>query len=137
MADRWELDKSDVARILAQLAVLFAETPEIGRASEHDSATLVARTAARKIPLGPPEGGHLRFTVRAVGPEVRMGGPMFPYTGWLEYGGRVGKDHRVHRTYIPWGRYLNPSYLEHYERIDMIMDHHVADACHAAGFEVD
>lgn len=137
MSDRVYLDKTDVARVQAQLAVLYAMTPEIERASTEDSADAVARTAERKVPLGPEEGGHLKFSVRAVGPEVRMGGPMFPYTGWLEYGGRVGKDHKVHRTYVPWGRYLNPSYLEHYEHIDMIMDHHVADACHTAGFEVD
>lgn len=137
MADRVYLDRTDLARILAQLRILDAEVPEIERGSEEDSADVVARTARMRVPLGPTEGGHLRFSVRAVGPEVRMGGPMFPYTGWLEYGGRVGKDHKVHRTYVPWGRYLNPSYLEHYRRIDAIMDNHVADACHVAGFEVD
>lgn len=137
MDGHWELDKSDVARILAQLTILYATTPWMGYAAEAASAKVVARTAARKVPLGPAEGGHLKFTVRAVGPEVRMGGPLFPYTGWLEYGGRVGKDHKVHRTYIPWGRYLNPSYIEHYAGIDRIMDEKVRDACHVAGFEVD
>lgn len=137
MADRVYLDRSDVARILAQLRVLDGEIPEMERASEEDSADVVARTARWKIPLGPAEGGHLKFTVRAVGPEVRMGGPFYPYTGWLEYGGRVGKDHKVYRTYVPSGRYLNPSYLERYERIDRIMDEHEVNACHAAEFEVD
>lgn len=137
MADRVYLDHSDVARILLQLQILYAETPDMERASEHGAADVVSRTARMKIPLGPAEGGHLKYSVRAVGPEVRMGGPMFPYTGWLEYGGRVGKDHKVHRYYIPWGRYLNPSYLEHYERIDRIMDRHEVNACHVAGFEVD
>lgn len=137
MAGHWEVDKTDIERVRLQLSILYAETPTIERRAESDAADVVARTAARKIPLGPSEGGHLRYTVRAVGPEVRMGGPMFPYTGWLEYGGRVGKDHKVYRPYIPSGRYLNPSYLEHYARIDMIMDDKVEDACHVAGFEVD
>jgi hypothetical protein len=137
MAGHWELDKSDVARIMAQLADLYAVLGVKAEEAAWRAAEIVAPSVARKIPWGPAEGGHLKLTVKAIGPEVRMGGTRFEYTGWLEYGGRVGKDHKVHRTYIPFGRYLNPSYLEHYIQIDHAMSQKLTEACHDAGFEVD
>lgn len=79
--------------------------------SINDTADRVAARTRGLMPMGPTAHGHLRESVgieRTAGlhATVSHGGPRYPYSAWLEFGGSVGRHNSVHRTWIRGGRYL-------------------------------
>lgn len=105
-----------------------------------DAAQLVVNDAKRRIPLGPPAGGHVRSSVRSAkvshGVEVRAGGARYPYYMWLEFGGRVGRRHATKRDRVKSGRYLRPAFLARQKRVNRACSRAVARALRAAGLRV-
>jgi multidrug efflux pump subunit AcrA (membrane-fusion protein) len=81
------------------------------RVALNRAAELVARGAARRVPT---KTGRARASLRAQSSqrEARVvgGSKKVPYYGWLEFGGRIGKDRSVRRPFVQGGRYLWPSY---------------------------
>lgn len=79
-----------------------------------DSAETVAGRTRALMPVGPVAHGHAQTSVEVVRTEgleatVTEGSARFPYVGWLEFGGNVGRRHANHRTWIRSGRYLFPT----------------------------
>jgi hypothetical protein len=79
-----------------------------------DAADTVAGRTRALMPFGPMQHGHASTSVEVVRTEglsatVTEGSARFPYVGWLEFGGHVGRKHAVARQWIPRGRYLFPS----------------------------
>ena len=127
---------------------------DMGDEAGYRSAKIIVDSAARKMPLGPAEGGHVRQSGRALktgspvgsprGPAAVFGGTFFPYVGWLEFGGRVGKvdppsgRFGIWRHYMgPTGRYLYPSYLQHFKQVDEIANHELVETGRRSGLDVD
>lgn len=54
------------------------------------------------------KSGDAMNSIRAMGPVVRAGDDI-PYYGFADFGGRVGKDRSIVRTYIKGGRWLFPA----------------------------
>lgn len=125
----------------AKLEILEHTIVQAGEDAGHRAAVMIAATARHMMPVGPVAGGHVRDTARAEGMEAIIGGAFFPYTGWLEFGGRVGKIDPatgrlgIWRAKVPEGRYLWPSYLFHSRDIDDILDQETTEAIHQAGLE--
>ena len=121
----------------------FEETLEtMGEEAGHESAKKIAHTARKMMPVGPAEGGHVRDTARADGMAAVLGGTFFPCTGWLEFGGRVGRGNKVgagiwRPKALPHGRYLWPSYMIHYNEVSKIQDDEMVETARQAGLEVD
>lgn len=77
------------------------------------AAQPVVDDARRRVPTGPPAGGHARNSIRVVKSgrtvEVRGGGARYPYYMWLEFGGHVGRKHHTYRNRVKGGRYIYPA----------------------------
>lgn len=103
-----------IEHALACLAALDRTSDERLDEVIKDSAETVATRTRAAMPLGPMEHGHARSSVEVVRTEglaatVTEGSVRWPFVGWLEFGGNVGRKHAVHRQWIPRGRYLFPS----------------------------
>ena len=75
-----------------------------------EAAGVVARDAARAVPR---RTGRAAASVRPVSRGntifVQGGGARVPYYGWLEFGGRVGRNRSVSRPKVRNGRYIRPA----------------------------
>jgi len=111
MARDIDVEVSGVELVRASLILLEHEAVQQLDDIGNDAAESVASRVRLIIPMGPQEGGHAKSSVeveRFVGlsATVREGGPRFPYVGWLDFGGNVGRRHANHRQWIKGGRYL-------------------------------
>lgn len=74
---------------------------------------------ARARPLIPSLSGRARASLHADrgprGATLTAGGPRVLYFGWLDYGGRVGRQRSVSRPFLPDGRYIWPTFTRHYD----------------------
>ena len=105
-----------------------------------DTADTVASRTRAAMPLGPTAHGHLRGSVgveRTAGlrATVAHGGPRFPYSAWLEFGGNVGRHNSVHRTWIRGGRYLFRALSSVKPGIEPGMHEGMRQACRETGWD--
>lgn len=134
-----DVEVSGIPEVLGYLAALDrAEHEALDRVID-DAADATADRARARMPLGPAAGGHLRGSVevdRAEGLQatVHHGGARFPYAGWLEFGGHVGRRHAVARPWIPRGRYLYPALSTVYPGLEPSMIEHMRSAAAEAGW---
>ena len=136
------VDVDGIPRVAAMLTAL-------GQAAEHhldevctDSAEQVASRTRALIPLGPTAGGHARSSVEVdnragVGAAVTEGSARFPYVGWLDFGGRVGRRKANYRAYITGGRYLFRAYAAIKPGIEPRMHTELREACRETGWDPD
>lgn len=104
-----------------------------------ESAQEVAQRTRVRMPMGPVQHGHLRNDVGVERGELQAkvshGGPRFPYAGWLEFGGNVGRRHAVHRQWIPGGRYLYPALRTVRPGLEPRMHEAMREAAREAGWD--
>lgn len=96
------------------------------------AAETVADDTLRLVPRGP--SGDARASLKASGLAVSMGGSRAPYGPWLEFGGRVGINESVSRTFVPGGRYIWPSWTKNRTDILTAMERGMADLADESGF---
>ncbi len=109
---------------------LGAIDPELTRELRVEFKAIAERIASairRKVPLGPPAGGHARDSIKggatAGTAYVKGGQRSIPYYGWLDFGGRGGRNKRNYRPYIREGRYIYPTIAEqHDQTVDAVND---------------
>lgn len=81
------------------------------RVALNRAADLVASGAARRVPV---KTGRARASLRAQSSQreakVVGGSKKAAYYGWLEFGGRIGRDKATRRPFVKGGRYLWPAY---------------------------
>jgi hypothetical protein len=87
-----------------------AELPKKVRLALNDAASDIAKGAADKVPkrTGKAASTYKARSTRTAS-RVVMGGSKAPYTPWLDFGGRVGKNKSVVRKFYSDGRYLFPT----------------------------
>lgn len=95
------------------------------------AAETVADDAQRLVPRGP--SGRARASLRAAGLSVTMGGSRAPYGPWLEFGGRVGINQSVTRTFVPGGRYIWPTWMKNRQDILTNMERGMAALAEESG----
>lgn len=69
--------------------------------------------AAAARPLVPVRSGAAAASIKARssqrGAALAVGGARVPYFGWLEWGGRTGRNKSTRRPFVPGGRTIYPS----------------------------
>lgn len=108
-----DVEVSGVELVRVALASLEIQATQQLDDIGNDAAESVAARLRLALPMGPVEAGHARSSVEVDHPPglratVREGGVRFPYVGWLDFGGNVGRHNSNHRTWIKGGRYLFP-----------------------------
>lgn len=92
--------------------------PEL-RKGLNEVADVVLDTAR---PLVPTRSGKARASLKAGSTEkavqIKAGGAKAPYWGWLDFGGKVGRNKSVKRRFITEGRYIYPTLTRKREAIE-------------------
>lgn len=70
--------------------------------------------------------------------EARVigGSKKAPYVGWLEFGGKVGRDKKTKRPFIKGGRYVFPAFGAHRDEVLEIIVRELDALARDAGMEV-
>jgi hypothetical protein len=134
------VDVDGIPHVEAMLTALGEAAERELNESCSDSAEQVASRTRGLIPLGPVPGGHARMSVEVenrpgAGAAVTEGGARFPYVGWLDFGGRVGRHHSVHRAWIKGGRYLFRAYASVRPGVEPGMHENLRQACRETGWD--
>jgi hypothetical protein len=142
MAREVDVEIDGVPHALACCAALAHESDAQLDEVITDSAQTVATRTRAAMPVGPMEHGHARSSVEVVRTEglaatVTEGSARWPYVGWLEFGGNVGRRHAVHRQWIPRGRYLFPSLSTVRPGLEPRMNEALRTAARRSGWEPD
>lgn len=99
-------------RFSRSMRKVSADFPKRMRASLNETAKIVATEARARVPK---KDGTLAGTIRPSSTtrmaRVSMGGAKAPYAGFIEFGGRVGRNKSIKREFIKDGRYLYPAFF--------------------------
>ena len=116
-----------VRDIQAALRQLDGESQKLLKVAFDDVAQILVRDVKRRMPSGPPKGGHAESTVKSTSQQregrIREGGKKYPYVPWLDFGGQVGKGRTglktgaTKRKFISSGRYLYPALDRNYDEV--------------------
>lgn len=138
MTDPIKID--GLAQFVRDLKKLDSDLPKAVRVANNAAADVVV-SAAR--PFIPRRTGKAAKSLRAQSTrtEVRVteGGPRAPHVPWLDFGGKVGRNHSVRRPFIKEGRYLYPAYRRKRDSGEFgeVMTKALLDVAASAGIEVD
>jgi hypothetical protein len=136
MANDMKVELVGLKEFRNALRKLSTDFPKEMRLGFREVAIDVAQRVAAKVPVG--ETGNAAASVKPrasqLGAGVAAGGAKVPYYGFLDFGGRVGKDRRISRPFIPQGRYLFPTIEEEHDQIIAAAEKVVDDATRRAGF---
>lgn len=102
-----------------------------------DIAEDVAQTVRGRVPR---RTGRAASSVKARGSarggSIAFGGSAAPHYPWLDFGGNVGPDRRIHRPFIREGRYVFPTIREKGTDIRTRTEELVEKVAKRAGFDV-
>lgn len=88
----------------------------------------------------PRRSGAAAASIRAQSSqrEARIlgGSKKAPYVGWLEFGGRVGRNKATKRPFIKGGRYVFPQFGKHRDDVLATIVTELDNLARDAGFEV-
>lgn len=97
----------------------------------------VAKGAARRVPR---RTGRAAASLRAMSSQrearVMGGSKKVSYYGWLDFGGRIGRDKSQRRTFVKGGRYMYPTFAANRDPIYRALQDGLADLARTAGLEV-
>jgi hypothetical protein len=117
---------------------LDGESQKALRVVFNDVAAGVAQGAARRVPT---RTGRARASIKAVSGQrdakVRGGSRKAPYYGWLDFGGRTGRQRSVVRPFVTGGRYLYPAFSANRDTVHKALEKGLQDLVRRAGLEVD
>lgn len=134
---RVEVDGIEAMRVALVLLAheADAQLDEVG----NDTAEAVANRTRLLMPFGSAAGGHAKSSIEVerfpgLRAEVKEGSARFPYVGWLDFGGFVGRHRSVHRPWLERGRYLFPSWATVRPDVEPSMHEHLREACRRSGW---
>lgn len=104
----------------------------------NQAANVVATGAARRVPR---KTGRAAASLRAQSSqrEARVvgGSKKVPYYGWLDFGGRIGRDKSQRRPFVQSGRYMYPAFAANRDSIYKALQQALVDLARKAGLEVE
>lgn len=116
---------------------LDGESQKEIRVALNTVAETVAQGAARRVPV---RSGKARATLRAMSSQretrISAGGRKAPYYGWLDFGGRIGKDKSVSRKFVRGGRYIWPTIGANRDALAGAIEKALVDLARSKGLEV-
>lgn len=115
-----------------------ADLPKAVRLAGNAAADIVVRAAKPRVPR---RSGRAAGSIRARSTQsearVASGGARAPYMPWLDFGGRVGRNHATRRPFIKRGRYVWAAFADRIPQIQEAMTESLSDVARRAGLEVD
>lgn len=119
------------------LKELDGESQKEIRTALNTVADTVVQGAARRIPT---RSGKARASLRSMSSQretrIKGGGRKAPYLGWLEFGGRIGKDKSVSRPFVRGGRYIWPTIAANRQNLADAIQKALVDLARSKGLEV-
>lgn len=122
------------------LKAVDKDLPKALRLAFNESADLVVDDAK---PTVPRRSGRASKSVRKSSTRTKArvsgGSKRVPYYGWLDFGGKSGKDGAVYRQYRSDGRYIYAAYfpLRDSGRFAEVMQGELLDIARQAGLEME
>jgi len=136
MADAIRID--GLAEFSRNLKKLDSDLPKALRVALNEAADVVVAYAR---PLVPRRTGRAQASIKArsTRTEVRVqgGSARAPYYPWLDFGGRVGRNRSVQRTFMKEGRYIYKGYFAKRAEFEEVLTRALVDVARQAGIEVD
>lgn len=123
--------------IQAALRQLDGESQKQLRLVLNSAAEAVVGGAARRVPT---KTGAARKSLRATSSQreakVTGGSKKVSYYGWLDFGGKTGRDRSISRPFFQTGRYIYPAYDANKDSIGKALGQALVDLCRNVGLEV-
>jgi len=124
----------DLQRALRELD---GESQKEIRVAFNAVAETVAQGAARRVPK---RTGKARASLRAQSSQretrIAAGGRKAPYYGWLDFGGRIGRDKATVRPFVRQGRYIWPTIAANRDNLAQAVEKALVDLARSKGLEV-
>lgn len=124
----------DLQRALRELD---GESQKEIRVALNAVAETVAQGAARRVPK---RTGKARASLRAQSSQretrIAAGGRKAPYYGWLDFGGRIGRDKATVRPFVRQGRYIWPTIAANRDNLAQAVEKALVDLARSKGLEV-
>jgi hypothetical protein len=116
---------------------LDGESQKEIRVALNQVAATVAQGAARRVAV---RTGKARGTLRVMSSQtetrIAAGGRKAPYYGWLDFGGRIGKDKSVRRPFVREGRYIYPTIAANRDTLAKAIEAQLVKLARSKGLEV-
>lgn len=120
----------------AALKAMDGESQKKLKVALDNVSEVVAAGAARRVPR---RTGKAAASLRAQSSQreakVVGGSKKVPYYGWLDFGGRVGKDRSVSRPFVKSGRYLWPTVAANRQPLEKALQKALVELAREAGME--
>lgn len=125
-----------LTRLNRSLRNISKDAPKQLRLVGNAAAEVVVDDAKPDVPA---ESGRAARTVRAASTrtaaQVKAGGTRAPYYPWLDFGGRVGINRSIRRTFIKSGRYIYPAYKDNRDVIASKLETGLTDLVRDSGLD--
>lgn len=122
----------------AALKAMDGESQKEIRVALNRVAETVVAGAARRVPV---RSGRARASLKAASSQretrVGAGGRKAPYYGWLDFGGRIGRDKSQRRPFVAGGRYIWPAVAANREALARAVDEQLKSLARSKGLRVD
>lgn len=120
------------------LKAIDKDLPKATRIAGNTAAGIVVDEAEPRVPR---RSGRAAASIRAkstrTAARVAGGKKSVPYFGWLDFGGRVGRNRSVKRPFIKSGRYIWASYSDKKDDVQDTLRDALVKIARDAGIEVD
>lgn len=120
------------------LKKLDADLPKALRMAFNGAADIVVTDARPRVAR---RSGKAAGTVKArstqTASRVVGGGNKAPYYPWLDFGGRVGRNHSVTRPFLKNGRYIYDAYFDNRARYGELLEQGLLDVAASAGVVIE
>ncbi|TCC26723.1 HK97 gp10 family phage protein [Kribbella speibonae] len=127
-----------LSQFVRNLKALDRETPKALRLAFNAAADVVVQDARAGIPT---RSGKAKGSVKARSTQTASrivgGGNRAPYYPWLDFGGRVGRNHSIKRPFLAEGRYIYRAYFDNRAKYVELLEAALIDAASRVGIEVD
>lgn len=128
---------SGLREFQAALKAMDGESQKKLKVALDEASRTVAQGAARRVPH---KTGRAAASLRAQSSQreakVVGGSKKVPYYGWLDFGGRIGRNKSQRRPFVQGGRYMYPAFSANRESIHKALDKSLKELVRAAGLEV-
>lgn len=122
----------------AALKALDGESQKEIRVALNEVADTVRMGAARRVPT---KTGKAKASLRATSSQretrITAGGRKAEYYGWLDFGGRVGKERSVSRPFLRQGRYIWPTIAANRDTLARAVESQLVALARRKGLEVN
>lgn len=116
---------------------LDGESQKEIRVALNEVASTVAQGAARRVPV---RSGKARASLRAMSSQtetrIAAGGRKAPYYGWLDFGGRIGRNKAQKRPWFDGGRYIYPTIAANRDSLAKAVEAQLVKLARSKGLEV-